>query len=500
MLQNQALLLSLSHFAFFFSSSSLSLSLSACSSSTAPLAMEDLPEFGRQSLKQVHDNLYRNIILDPLCLKFIDTPQFQRLRDLKQLGLTYMVYPGAVHSRFEHSLGVQWLAGEAITKLAGFQEMELDIKRKDIQAVKLAGLLHNVGYGPFGHLFEHEVLPKILNGNNWSCEDMTVKMIDYIVDENNIEVDPETLKKVKEMVIISNEKSAKENRFLYEIVANGRNGIDVDKFDYIVRDSRACGRGCDVQVQRLMESMRVMDDEICYRANDYLTIHNLFATHADLHRTVYSHTKVKAVEHMVVDALISADYYLGISDYVHDPAEFIQLDDTLLNLIESTPKSNIEMSKELVQRIRRRELYEFCNECSVPKDMMDHFKDVTSKDIICSQRPGDILLNEEDVVVSNVRIDLSRGKHNPLESINFFQDYESKEKFPIHDDQISNLLPSYCQDMIVRVYTKDPKWVDEVSAAFENFQQKTFGTKIQVHATSEKRKRRGDQKFKASLQ
>nr|CAD1823338.1 unnamed protein product [Ananas comosus var. bracteatus] len=90
------------------------------------------------------------------------------------------------------------------------------------------------------------------------------------------DIDANCLKIVKEMIIassnIAKEKSAKEKLFLYDIVANGRTGIDVDK---------------------LLESMRVMDNEICYPAKEYLTIHKLFATRADLHRTVYTHAKVK---------------------------------------------------------------------------------------------------------------------------------------------------------------------------------------------------------------
>ncbi|XP_048322886.2 uncharacterized protein LOC125420336 [Ziziphus jujuba] len=448
--------------------------------------MEDPPpEFGRKYSKIVHDNVHGDISLDPLCLKFIDTPQFQRLRDLKQLGLTYMVYPGAVHTRFEHSLGVYWLAGEAINKLANFQG-ELDIERNDIQAVKLAGLLHDVGYGPFGGLFEHEFLPQILKSKNWSHQDMSVKMIDYIVDENNIEVDPETLKRVKEIITVSSHRSAKEKRFLYEVVANGRTGIDVDKFDYINRDTRACGRGCKVQFERLMDSMRVMDNEICYRANDYLTIHNLFATHADLHRTVYTHAKVKAIELMVVDALVKAKDVFVIFSCSENPANFWKLDDSFLKRIETNP--NVKESNDLVKRIRSRDLYQFCNEFCVPKDRLDHFQDVTSKDIICSQKSSDVTLSEEDVVVSNVRIDLTQGSNNPLESINFFQDFHSDEKFPIQGDHVSNLLPSCYQDMIVRVYSKKPDLVETVSQAFENFQLETFGKNLQVHATSDKKK------------
>ncbi|KAF3431286.1 hypothetical protein FNV43_RR26016 [Rhamnella rubrinervis] len=441
-------------------------------------------DFDRRWFKQVRDNVHGDIFLDKLVLKFIDTEQFQRLRYLKQLGLTDMVYPGAVHSRFEHSLGVHFLAGEAIEKIAKYQGSELGIDRDDINTVKLAGLLHDVGHGPFSHLFEREFLPVFLNGQTWSHEDMSVKMIDCIVDEHHVEIDPNFLKKVKKMIIASSErvpeKSANEKSFLYDIVANGRTGIDVDKFDYIVRDSRACGLICNFEFQRLMETMRVLDDEICFRAKEYRTIHKLFATRADLHRTVYTHAKVKAIDLMVVDALIKANDNMSIVSKIHDPATFWKLDDSILRMIEVSPDPELQESKDLVQRIRRRDLYQFCNEFSVPKASLDHFKEITSQDIICSQNAGGVSLREEDVAVSNIKIDLTRGRKNPLERVNFYQDFESTEKFPIQDDRVSHLLPTFYQDMIVRVYSKKPELVREVSEAFEIFQVKKYGSKLQL--------------------
>lgn len=151
----------------------------------------------RRFSKHVRDNVHGNIYLNPLLLKFIDTEQFQRLRDLKQLGMAHLVYPGAVHSRFEHSLGVYWLAGEAIHHLQFHQGLELGIDNLDIQAVKLAGLLHDVGHGPFSHLFEKEFVPKVLGAYEWSHEQMSVKMIDHIVDTHYIEIDSELIQKVK---------------------------------------------------------------------------------------------------------------------------------------------------------------------------------------------------------------------------------------------------------------------------------------------------------------
>ncbi|KAJ6318961.1 hypothetical protein OIU76_014335 [Salix suchowensis] len=455
---------------------------------------EDVSYLDRRFSKKVRDNVHGNIYLDPLSLKFVDTEEFQRLRDLKQLGLTYMVYPGAVHSRFEHSLGVFSLAGEAVHRIKAQQGSELGIDNLDIQTVKLAGLLHDVGHGPFSHMFEHEFLHRISHGIKWRHEDMSVRMIDHIVDFHHIDIDAECLKKAKEMVIASTEhvshRSVNEKHFLYDIVANGRNGIDVDKFDYIVRDSRACGLGCSFQIERLMDSMRVMGDEICYRDKDYLTIFKLFSSRADLHRTVYTHAKVKAIELMFVDSLIKADDYLQISSKIQDPAEFWKIDDSILKTIEVSHEQELKEARDLILRIRKRDLYQFCNEFSVPKDKLQHFKDITPQDIVCSQGNGDITLKEEDVAVCTVKIDLTRGRSNPLENINFFQDFESNEKFPVHDYRISHLLPAFCEDRIVRVYSKNPDLVKTVSEAFENFQLKTYGMKAQVHATPDRKRNR----------
>ncbi|KAF9623022.1 hypothetical protein IFM89_036003 [Coptis chinensis] len=169
-----------------------------------------------------------------------------------------------------------------------------------------------------------------------SHEDMSVDMVDYIVDEHHIDVDSGILKRAKEMILASSEiavpQRTGEKRFLYDIVANGRNGIDVDKFDYIKCDCRACGLGFNFQFGRLMETMRVMGDEICYPAKEYLSVQKLFATHADLYRT--------AIELMLVDALVKANSFLNISSHINDPSEYWKLDDAIVKTTETATEGN----------------------------------------------------------------------------------------------------------------------------------------------------------------
>ncbi|PWZ21481.1 Deoxynucleoside triphosphate triphosphohydrolase SAMHD1 [Zea mays] len=135
----------------------------------------------------------------------------------------------------------------------------------------------------------------------------------------------------------------------------------------------------------------------------------------------------KAVELMLVDALIEANDYLGISLHAHDPEDFWKLDDTIIKTIETAPNNELKKAKEIIQRIRRRELYKFCNQlvfCSKGHKPA-HFKNITAQDIVCSQKSSEVLPKEEDVAVSNVKIDLTRGKDNPLERFLIFECYFS---------------------------------------------------------------------------
>ncbi|XP_060912852.1 deoxynucleoside triphosphate triphosphohydrolase SAMHD1-like isoform X1 [Labrus mixtus] len=150
--------------------------------------------------KVLNDPIHGHMELHPLLIEIIDTPQFQRLRFIKQLGGVYSVYPGASHNRFEHSIGVGYLAGKLAEALRSRQKLK--ITDRDVLCVQIAGLCHDLGHGPFSHLYDGMFLPKALekkeemrrNGElgeedkleEWKHEKGSCDMLDHLVEQNNL--------------------------------------------------------------------------------------------------------------------------------------------------------------------------------------------------------------------------------------------------------------------------------------------------------------------------
>lgn len=197
----------------------------------------------------IYDDVHGYIEICTRRKQIIDTPQFQRLRYLKQLGASYFVHPGATHNRFEHSIGVSFLAGKFLRVLQS-KQLELKITEDEIFCVEVAGLLHDIGHGPFSHTFDRKVAPRIIQQRN-SClnssensgqmatlkkyrhEDMSVRMIDFLFEENCIQIESRELQFIQALIspsthsLIVEEYAKNERAFLFEIVSNDINGIDV---------------------------------------------------------------------------------------------------------------------------------------------------------------------------------------------------------------------------------------------------------------------------------
>ncbi|XP_035827017.1 deoxynucleoside triphosphate triphosphohydrolase SAMHD1, partial [Aplysia californica] len=280
--------------------------------------------------KIFNDPIHGHISLHPACVAIVDTQQFQRLRYIKQLGVCYYVYPGASHNRFEHSIGVCYLAGQLLRSIKDNQPKLVDaIRDKDILCVEIAGLCHDLGHGPFSHLFDQKFMPAA-TGREWKHEDASALMFDYLIEKNKLMKDDGVLKKygldaqdikfIKEQIVgppagiegeWQMEGRPKEKGFLYEVVANKRNGIDVDKWDYFARDCHHLGIANSFDHARVMKFARVLQDkgnwQICVRDNLIDDIYQMFLTRYRLHCCAYQHKVNCAIDLMMTDALVAAN-------------------------------------------------------------------------------------------------------------------------------------------------------------------------------------------------
>lgn len=223
-----------------------------------------------------NDAVHGHITLPAVCVAVMDTPQFQRLKDLKQLGGVYYAYSCASHNRFEHSIGTAHLGGKLASRLREIQP-ELGITDADVLCVQLAGLCHDLGHGPCSHMFEH-FLESTWKAKGYGTppthEYLSTQLFDYLIEENGLAsvfeeagLTQRDITFIKEMIdhpVGPNGKALlptgrdPDKHWLAQIISNERCGIDVDKFDYFMRDARQLGIACGFDPNRLMLFTRVM--------------------------------------------------------------------------------------------------------------------------------------------------------------------------------------------------------------------------------------------------
>ncbi|KAL4162590.1 hypothetical protein PRNP1_003126 [Phytophthora ramorum] len=465
--------------------------------------------------KLFNDQVHGYIKVNGLCVSLMDTPQFQRLRDLKQLGTLYYVFPGASHNRFEHSLGVSFLSGQTVDRFRQ-QQPELELTERDSRLLSAAGLLHDLGHGPFSHVFEHEFMPRVAAARGYGGpdapayhhEDMSLRMIEYMVDDNNIDLERDDVRFIQQLIVGAKEThmgSRLDSRgYLYEIVANGRNCIDVDKFDYLARDMlNLFGLRKVFDFSRLTMFNRVIDNEICYHTSVNLDIYDMFQQRYQMHKQIYNHRKGKAVEFMICDAMLLADKELGICVATQTPEEFQFLTDHVVHSIEASKSETLSDARAVLKRMRRRELYEFIDEYLLPPELMSRIPRFTSEELATQTSYDGVTLDPEDIIVFDGRLNYNFKDRNPVDNVSFYGSSDLDYKFHIPKEEVSLLFPEKFEERIIRVYSrnKSHKVHAAIHHAFRNYirqfsttlpppspSSKIYGQRISEHVTASKRK------------
>lgn len=441
------------------------------------------------TMKVFNDPIHGHIELHPLLVSIIDTPQFQRLRNLKQLGATYLVFPGACHNRFEHSIGVGYLAGQLVQAL-NERQPELLITSQDILCVQIAGLCHDLGHGPFSHMYDGMFIPKVRPDFKWKHEMASVKMFDYLVKVNKLEEEmekyglvlPKDLDFIKEQIAGPLEGTdpthkwpykgrSDKKSFLYEIVANKRNGIDVDKWDYFARDSYHLGIQNSFDYRRFLKFARVCEVQgkkhICTREKEVGTLYDMFHMRNCLHRRAYQHKVGNIIETMITEALVLADPHIQIqgtggkmfslSTAIEDMEAYTKLTDHVFEQILYSSSAELAEARGILQNILCRRLYKCVGQTypTVHEDISAAKLLSWAEDVAKSKPSGtDVVFQSQDFVVNVIHMDYGMKGKNPMNNVHFYCKDDPNKAIKIRKNQVSKLLPEKFAEQLIRVYCK----------------------------------------------
>lgn len=405
---------------------------------------------GQKDYKLFQDSVHGVMRFHPVIVKFIDTIAFQRLRNIKQLGTAYLVFPAAAHNRFEHSLGVCFLAGEVMDELeknspAVWKGIFHD--RKEAQTIKLAiqiaGLLHDLGHGPFSHTWE--VFVQACGVQDWDHEKTSCALIDLMLwngpdlselgklFKNEFQDMDKYVKFIKDVIMgVTPDKIADPKRaFLYQIVANKFNDIDVDKYDYFLRDAQHLKMNIPFDYQRLIKLCRIEyrgdTSHIAFRDVENYSIQGMFRTRADLHIRAYQHRVVKNLEIMLIDALKEADkneFRIGnlpLSRVHENPLLFSKLTDSIQETLLYGEDPKLESTRKILERLLTRDLYKTVAEWRVKVSRTDEEEKTNRVAKGLTRKLLNELEKDLDEKFALTQVCVNQGKYyDPLANVKFF--------------------------------------------------------------------------------
>ena len=273
---------------------------------------------------EIYDIIHGNIVIEELAQKIIDTEEFQRLRNIKQLGCCNFVFPGAVHTRFEHSIGVYHLAKKYIDILNVDNQY---FTPKEKECIAIAGLIHDIGHGPYSHLFD-ELFSEDKNHEYRSGELFKQMNIKYGLGFTEDEV-----LNIIHYIYPKNIQVSDKERYKYQIISNN-NGIDVDRFDYLIRDIKMTGLNYGIEYERIMNHSKIENHEIIYSEKVKTNIDEFFRIRLIMYKEVYNHRTVRGIEFMMKDFIKLYNKCYSIDKIINEDnwKLFIQLNDSMINL------------------------------------------------------------------------------------------------------------------------------------------------------------------------
>lgn len=374
----------------------------------------------------------------------------------------------------------------------------LPITKEDVTCIKIAGLCHDLGHGPFSHVFDGLFLDQLRKKKlidesfKWSHEQGSVDMFDFLLMENKICVEDYGLTQqdvvfIKELIWgkpLPNShgvlfgRPSRDQRFLYDVVNNAHSGLDVDKLDYFMRDSLHTGAKMSCDTDLLIRNARVLVDRedseenmvVCFPEKLAGQIMQAFRTRYELHQSVYQHRGVRAIDYMLCDLLISANDHLmikgkRISEIMCSMAAYQHFDDRVLLKIQESDGPELQEARSILNRIFSKPYYSFVGKTALTDHSQQKTGDMLLNEVLrCSTLRS--LINEKDAVILEfMRAHYGKGKEDPLQHVRFYSKNAtaSSRCFRLPECAYEMFSPRNFEEYSIRIFVKEPRLVSEIT-------------------------------------
>jgi len=392
---------------------------------------------------EIKDPVHGYVYISEAEKNVIDSYPMQRLRHLRQLAGSEYVYPGANHTRFEHCIGVMFLAGKVLEK----PTISSLISNDEADMCRIAALLHDTGHGPFSHVFEQLLLKKL----DKTHEDVT----SWIIEKSEV---GDKLSKIgfdpRDVAGLAVGKMQKPGRaFLDQIISSG---IDVDKQDFIVRDTYHTGAEYGfIDVYRIIHALDVLGENLAVELGALSALEVFMIARIESFKSIYFHRVGRAAQIMLASAMEKANDELGLTAF-NTPEEYLALDDyTVWSALRKCPAS-----KAIINNLERRKMLK----CAYERTFYE--KDTVISNIFgresYRQQMQKEIAKEAEVNVDSVIIDVPTVPSVPYHhavlmetmEIPVFSRTQTGEKTPQRLSESSKIFETLKGFMnILRVYT-----------------------------------------------
>jgi HD superfamily phosphohydrolase len=379
------------------------------------------------------------------------------------------------------------------------------------KSLVVAGLCHNIGHGPYSYPFTDSIR-ELLNDKTWDSDSTCMMILDDLIDSNSIDLSQQEINLIKDILTgekkftsytdqinesdnqikLLNEVDKDYPLWMLQILNNKTNGVDLDKFDFIRRDTYKLG--CPNESfdgDFLFNHARVIDNSICFREKDAFSIYELFNCRYRLFKEFYIHRVSKGIDLMIKDIFLEANSHYNFLNYLEDPKSFITLKDSILNDIKNSEEEDLHTAKSIVKRIYQRKLYKFVGEknfiiSNFNNEDYEKFFNFKEEDIINSSHNSGYQeenLKLGDIKILKCKLNFGKNDEDPVDYVKFYskkkklnfdsENNDISENFyevkNLEKKNISLLTPRCFEEFILRVYVKEEEKLESAKKAFQRF-------------------------------